>query len=157
VLRALAQDERLGQLLPPPRKHRHRYNGVFAPNAPLRAAVAALAQVETDAAQEPADTEATAPSRPSNVYLWAILLARIYEISPLVCSRCGGPIRIIAFIIEVAPIRQILEHVGEPTEPPALHPPRGPPDELFADQTVCLDENANQDRYEFEPDQRLSG
>jgi len=38
----------LAQLLPPPRKHRHRYCGVFAPNAPLRAAVAALAQVETD-------------------------------------------------------------------------------------------------------------
>jgi hypothetical protein len=67
----------LAQLLPPPRKHRHRYYGVFAPNAPQRAAVAALAQAETDPAPEPADTEATARSRPSNVYLWAILLARI--------------------------------------------------------------------------------
>ncbi len=89
------------------------------------------------------------------MYLWAILLARLYEIAPLVCSRCGGPVRIIAFVVETAPIRQILEHIGEPTEPPPRYPPRGPPDELFADQSVCLDEDINQDRYEFEPDQRL--
>jgi hypothetical protein len=30
-------------LIPPPRQHRHRYFGVLAPNAPLRAAVSALA------------------------------------------------------------------------------------------------------------------
>jgi hypothetical protein len=61
--------DRLAQLLAPPRKHRHRYCGVFAPNAPLRAAVAALAQAETDPAPEPADTETTASrSRPSNAY-----------------------------------------------------------------------------------------
>ena len=30
-------------LVPPPRTHRHRYYGVLAPNAPLRAAVTALA------------------------------------------------------------------------------------------------------------------
>jgi hypothetical protein len=75
----------------------------------------------------------------------------------LICSRCGGPVRIVAFVIEAAPIRQILEHVGEPLEPPVLRPARGPPDEFFADQTICLDEQVNQDRYEFEPDQRLSG
>jgi hypothetical protein len=27
---------------------------------------------------------------------------------------------------------------------------------LFAEQTVCLDEDVNQDLNEFEPDQRLS-
>ena len=89
------------------------------------------------------------------MYLWAILLARLNAIAPLVCSRCGGPVRIIAFVVETAPIRQILEHIGEPTEPPPRYPPRGPPDELFADQSVGLDEDINQDRYEFEPDQRL--
>ena len=52
--------------------------------------------------------------------------------------------------------RLALQHIGEPHAPPALRPARGPPDEVFADQTVCLDEDANQDRYEFEPDQRLS-
>jgi len=31
--------DRLAKLLPPPRIHRHRYHGVFAPNAPLRSLV----------------------------------------------------------------------------------------------------------------------
>jgi Putative transposase len=35
---------RIAALVPPPRTHRHRYYGALAPNSPLRAAVAALAQ-----------------------------------------------------------------------------------------------------------------
>ena len=35
--------DRLADLVPPPRKHRHRYHGAFAPNHPLRPAVTALA------------------------------------------------------------------------------------------------------------------
>jgi hypothetical protein len=33
----------LADLVPPPRKHRHRYHGVFAPNHRLRKAVTSLA------------------------------------------------------------------------------------------------------------------
>lgn len=39
--------DRLAALIPPPRRHRHRYVGVLAPNAPLRAAVTSLAQPES--------------------------------------------------------------------------------------------------------------
>jgi hypothetical protein len=35
--------DRLADLVPPPRKHRHRYHGVFAPNHRLRKAITALA------------------------------------------------------------------------------------------------------------------
>ena len=35
--------DRLADLVPPPRKHRHRYHGVFAPNHRLRKAVKAVA------------------------------------------------------------------------------------------------------------------
>ena len=35
--------DRLLDLVPPPRKHRHRYHGVFAPNHTLRPAVTTLA------------------------------------------------------------------------------------------------------------------
>ena len=34
--------ERLAALIPPPRRHWHRYHGVFAPNHPLRQAVTPL-------------------------------------------------------------------------------------------------------------------
>ena len=35
-------------------------------------------------------------------YLWAVLIARIYEVFPLLCPLCGGQMRIIAFITHSA-------------------------------------------------------
>ena len=43
--------------------------------------------------------------------------------------RCGGDIRLIAFITDPGPIRKILTHLGEPLEPPPVSPARGPPTE----------------------------
>jgi hypothetical protein len=45
MLTPLELIERLAALIPPPRRHRHRYYGVLAPNAPLRGQVTALAGV----------------------------------------------------------------------------------------------------------------
>jgi len=80
----------------------------------------------------------------------------IHEIWPLTCTSCDGPVRIVAFITERAPIRQILLHLGEPHEPPPLHPSREPPQAGCEDQTICLDDDLNQDLYPFDPDQRVS-
>jgi hypothetical protein len=44
------QVDRIAALAPPPRIHHHRYFGVLAPNAPLRAAVTALALAAPTAA-----------------------------------------------------------------------------------------------------------
>ena len=53
-LSALEFLDRLAKILPPPRIHRHRYHGVFAPNAPLRPLVTAQAQEDNAlAAQAP--------------------------------------------------------------------------------------------------------
>jgi hypothetical protein len=54
-------------------------------------------------------------------------MARIFECLPLLCSRCGEPIRIIAFILEPSVIERILTHVGEPVTPPAVMPARALP------------------------------
>ena len=66
------------------------------------------------------------PKRPAH-YLWAVLIARIYEVFPLLCPLCGGQMRIIAFITPSADIRHILEHIGADSEPPRIKPARGPP------------------------------
>ncbi len=84
--------DRLAALIPPPRRHRHRTYGVLAPNSPLREAVTARAQPAERAATptraEPIPPEA-APSEPAHRqarrYAWAQLLARIYEVLPLLC------------------------------------------------------------------------
>jgi hypothetical protein len=42
---------------------------------------------------------------------WARLIQKIYEIDPLLCPKCLGPMKIIAFIEDDALIRKILVHL----------------------------------------------
>jgi hypothetical protein len=71
--------------------------------------------------------DAQSRSHDTSRIAWAKLIARIAEDFPLACPACGGDIRLIAFIIDPAPVRKILLHLGEPLDPPPLAPPRGPP------------------------------
>jgi len=41
-------------------------------------------------------------------YLWAMLLARLFESMPLTCPNCSADLRLIAFITEAAPVERIL-------------------------------------------------
>ena len=44
--------------------------------------------------------------------------------------------RIIAFVLDAPTIGRILDHIGEPTQPPAVLPARSPPQLVFGfDQT----------------------
>jgi len=43
---------------------------------------------------------------------WARLIQQVYEVDPLVCPRCAGPMRILAFIEQSAVIEKILTHLG---------------------------------------------
>ncbi len=63
------------------------------------------------------EPEAKPKPRSAAHYLWAALIARIYEVFPLLCRHCGGPMRIIAFITYSADIDKMLEQVGVDTEP----------------------------------------
>jgi hypothetical protein len=187
--------DRIAALVPPPRTHRHRYYGVLAPNSPLRASVTALAQDAAaqpahpppPAQAEPASADTgegvvalgvssplptqaepiqpVQPKRPAH-YLWAVLIARIYEVFALLCPICGGQMRIIAFITHSADIRHILEHIGAETEPPRITPARGPPlwdgcDAQMGDGVDGVDvepdwDEAAQPAPHFEVDQRVS-
>ena len=62
---------------------------------------------QTESAQS---TQSASPKRPAH-YLWAVLMARIYEVFPLLCPLCSGQMRIIAFVTHSADIRHILEHI----------------------------------------------
>jgi len=110
---------RIAALLPPLREHRHRYYGVLAPNAPLPPAYRpGTPSLNTRCAPGaragwrrcgPCD-----PRLPSPLYLWAMLLGRIYEAFPWSCPVCAAQMPIIAFITESVDVRAILEHIGEP-------------------------------------------
>ena len=62
------------------------------------------------------------------------MIKQVYEVDPLVCPRCAGPIRIIAFIEQAAVIEKILTHLGlchalswSKGPAPAQSPPAGDP------------------------------
>jgi hypothetical protein len=139
--------DRLADLVPPPRKHRHRYHGVFAPNHKLRSAVTALAIGNVGQRRDAAtdghvvgghvagqgttgdccDLRDKPPSHDTSRIALAKLMARVGEEFPVACPGCGGDIRLVAFITDLGPIRKILTHLGEPLEPPPVSPARGPP------------------------------
>ncbi len=60
---------------------------------------------------------------------WAALIKHIYQADPLLCPKCGGTMRIIAFIEarQGDTIRKILEHCGLWHDPPPRAPPRPAP------------------------------
>jgi len=43
---------------------------------------------------------------------WARLIHKVYEVDPLECPKCKGPVRVIALIDDAAVIRKILRHLG---------------------------------------------
>jgi hypothetical protein len=63
---------------------------------------------------------------------WARLIHKVYEVDPLECPRCKGPMRVIALIDDAAVIQKILGHLGlwapqqaprKGLAPPAPDPP----------------------------------
>ena len=43
---------------------------------------------------------------------WARLIHKVYEVDPLQCPRCQGPMRVIALIEDADVISRILKHLG---------------------------------------------
>ena len=142
--------------------HRHRYHGVLAPNARLGYQVIALGREQGSV--EPSgllDTHSVAGSsgvvpghRTSS--RWAALIARIYEVLPLLCPSCGASMSIIAFVTDPVPVRSILNYLDLPTRPPPLSPAWAPPQGLFAfDQTGGFDPTDPEPIADFVFDQSL--
>jgi hypothetical protein len=102
---------RLAALIPPPRMHLMRYNGVFAPHSRLRARVTP-AKRGVGAAQPAAQSgEAHQPPPPSVAMSWARRLKHVFGVDIEDCARCGGKFKIIASIVEPGVIARILAHL----------------------------------------------
>jgi hypothetical protein len=82
------------------------------------------------------------PARPTNParVRWAVLIARTYEVLPLLCPACGGPMRIVSLITDPPVVVAILQHLELPHTPPPISPARGPPQgDFLLDQTPAFD------------------
>jgi hypothetical protein len=52
---------------------------------------------------------------------WARLLAKVYEVDPLRCTRCGSPMRVLAVITDPPQVLRILRHlIKTGAAPPGL-------------------------------------
>ena len=99
--------------IPEPRLHLIRYSGAYSSVVRARrrcaqAAAGASYSPGGPASAEPPDD----PDLRALRHRWAELIRRIYEVDPLVCPRCGGPMRIIAFITQPKIIATILAHLA---------------------------------------------
>ncbi len=84
------------------------------------------------------------PPRSRASQTWAMLIKRVYEVDPLVCAKCGGRMKVIAFIEppQADVIEKILRHCGlwnpsSPRAPPAddtaVHDPDEPRELTYVD------------------------
>jgi hypothetical protein len=107
---------RLAALVPPPGFHATSYHGVFAGRARVHAKVVPAPYAPSPA--PPADVprhEAAASTERS--LSWAELLFRTRGVDVLRCLRCGGRMKLVAFITEPDLARDILKRLG--LAPPA--------------------------------------
>ena len=113
--------------VPPPRRHTVRYVGVLASASKLRPRIVPTAKSSAGTACVRGLDDAP-PSRTRGRYRpWAELLKRTFALDVLACPDCGGRLRLVAMVTEAAIVTRYLRAVGEPAEPPARSPPRGPP------------------------------
>ena len=114
--------------LPRPRQQMVRYWGYYSNVARGRRRAAARCISAPDPLAEGirAPELEEEPFRRRARLTWAALIRRVYEIDPLLCPFCGAQMKIIAFILDRASIRRILEHLQMPAqrpEPLAHSPP----------------------------------
>ena len=127
VMSPLELMQRLAALVPRPRLHLIRFHGVLAPNAKLRPEIVPGAPENAHHHSDHAD----AP-RPSALgrMSWARLLKRVFAIDLEHCPNCGGPLTIIAALLDPTGIAQILTHLGLSARAPPRRPARS--DDLLA-------------------------
>jgi hypothetical protein len=43
---------------------------------------------------------------------WAATIRKVYEVDPMICPKCGGSMKVIAFITDFGAVDQIIDHLG---------------------------------------------
>ena len=114
--------------IPEPRRHLVRYYGAFSNvsrGKRRRQAEATIGAAPCDAGGAPMARADRNHSRDARALRrsWAQLIKRVYEVDPLLCPKCGGEMRIIAFIIDHDVVDAILRHLAKAE----AKSPRGPP------------------------------
>jgi hypothetical protein len=104
---------RMADHIPDPGQHRTILYGEYANRTR-----GARQRSEPGLATAPAES----PRQPCSP-TWARLISKVYQVDPLVCTRCGQKMQMIAFLTDQLSIRRILDHLGLNTTPQDRPPP----------------------------------
>ena len=77
--------------------------------------------------EPPTPTRLEPPQERAPRLTWAGLLRRSFALDVFACGRCGGRLRVLAYLTAPGGVRALLEHLALPTLPGRLAPARGPP------------------------------
>ncbi|MCJ7589092.1 MAG: transposase [Candidatus Aminicenantes bacterium] len=42
---------------------------------------------------------------------WAALIRKVFEVDPMICSKCGGRMKVVAFLTDYAVVDRIIRHL----------------------------------------------
>ena len=127
---AFAPGEFLARVImhvPEPRRHLLRYYGWYSNVSRGKRRKGGLER------ERAVDADTSGPSHAARAEIrdaralrrsWAQPIKRIYEVDPLVCSSCGGEMKVIAFITEHDVVDAILRHLERKEERRERAPPR---------------------------------
>ena len=123
------------QHIPDRSQHLIRYYGWYSNKARgvRRKVAAANAPVAQASAVVEPDKEEDTEIRKAARRRWAQLIKKVYEVDPLVCPKCSGPMEIVAFVTDAKAIGKILRHIGQnasaeraPPKPSSIRAPAAP-------------------------------
>jgi hypothetical protein len=104
---------RMSDHIPHPAQHRTLFYGEYSNRA---RGCADPDDREGQAGQAPEPRKRCSPS-------WARLIAKVYQVDPLVCVRCGQRMSLIAFVTDQTAVGRILDHLGLSSPTPDKPPP----------------------------------
>ena len=111
--------------VPDPRLHLLRYYGHYSNAARGKRRKGSAVALEGRPGSSTGDEEngQTPAERQAARRAWARLIKRVYETDPLVCTKCGGVMKVIAVILDPKVIRKILAHIERRDEGGSRAPP----------------------------------
>ena len=116
--------QRVTTQIPDARRHLVRYYGAYSHRS--RGARRAREEAEAGMGKPSGDTDADEPQPTKSRASWARLIRRIYEVDPLLCPRCRGPLELISVLMDPQVVDAILRHLELTDQPTSVHA-RDPP------------------------------
>ena len=105
---------RMSDHIPDAGTHRTHFYGFYASR------VRAYRRRGTEASDVPAEPTTKRRCPPS----WARLISKVFHADPLVCRKCGGKLKVIAYVSDEVSVKRILAELGlsppEEEKPPPI-------------------------------------